>query len=60
MKPIFEIISKDITFKIYEDGRTEGFSKDSIVINRIPVRIASAYVDGMAKIKRIMEDGDVD
>lgn len=39
MEPIFEIIDGDKHYKIYENGKIEGFNKGAIVFNRIPGRI---------------------
>lgn len=39
MQPIFEIIDGDKHYKIYENGKIEGFNKGAIVFNRIPGRI---------------------
>lgn len=43
-KPVFEIRypSGKFTYKIWADGRTEGFSDSVIVVNRIPQLIAEA------------------
>ena len=41
-EPIFEIMTKDNHFKIYENGMYEGFPEGGMVINRIPVRIAES------------------
>ncbi len=35
---IFEIYSQDKIYKIYRDGRIEGFSNDAYVINWIPTK----------------------
>lgn len=45
IKPAFEVMNRDEsgnwhTFKIYADGRIEGFPEGSIVINRIPNLVA--------------------
>jgi len=36
-KPIFEVMNKDLSqhFKIYENGRIEGFPEGMLIINRI-------------------------
>ena len=39
-EPIFELITNDSHFKVYENGVCEGFPEGGTVINRIPVRIA--------------------
>jgi len=40
MEPIFEIHERDTGkhYKIYENGEVEGFSKDSWIINNIPLK----------------------
>jgi hypothetical protein len=40
-KPIFEILSESKHFKIYADGRVEGF-ESAVVINRIPTALFEA------------------
>lgn len=40
--PVFEIHENDgKTYKIFADGRTEGFGNDPMIVNRIPVRTTS-------------------
>jgi len=39
-EPIFEVIDGDKHYKIYENGRIEGFPSGCTVINGIPIKIA--------------------
>jgi hypothetical protein len=39
-QPIFEIIDRDKHYKIWENGKTEGFSDSAKITNRIPMVIA--------------------
>jgi hypothetical protein len=49
--PAFEICYKKgtFTYKIWADGRTENFSQDVIIVNRIPQLIAAAVAVEKAK-----------
>lgn len=45
--PAFEVRSGDHVFKVYANGRTEGFAEfgEPLVINRIPVLLARACAE---------------
>lgn len=40
--PAFEMIYPDRAYRVWTDGRTEGFEPDAILINRIPQHTNSA------------------
>lgn len=44
--PAFEVISSDgqQAWKIFADGRTEGFPLNAIIFNRIPSHVAAAVI----------------
>ncbi len=39
-KAIFEVIDEDKHYRIYENGKVEGFGEGAIILNRIPVVFA--------------------
>lgn len=43
-RPAFEVRGPDNHYKIWADGRIEGFGKSTMIINRIPVLMARQEV----------------
>ena len=39
-QPVFEILYENNHYKVYDDGKLEGFPAEGVIINRIPVRVA--------------------
>lgn len=51
LRPAFEVITQDTHFKIWANGKVEGFGhggRQTVVINRIPVLIEEARSEGYA------------
>ena len=52
--------TKEKHYKIYEDGRTEGFEPDAIIVNRYPIEIAriqgSAILSDSCPSKNLTSD----
>ena len=40
-EPIFEIVDGDKHYKLWQNGKAEGFSKYALIINRIQMKIDS-------------------
>lgn len=51
-QPIFEIIDTDKHYKIWEDGKTEGFADSARVINRI-YSVIAYYVNKAFEMKDV-------
>ena len=50
-EPAFEVRSGESVWRIYADGRIEGFPEGSIVYNRIPLLMHMEHANGCARGK---------